>query len=392
MAEHHEHQFRGVWIPADVMAKAAAGEINAGDMLLLAIIDSLVAPDKGCYASNTYLANRTGRSERRVRVSISKLKDMGLLKQVGFDGKRRYLETAWSRVEVGRSTGQDRPETAGQSGRKRPGSYNSINNKAISEPAASEGAGGFGLVEPSGIPPTDFDVGIATELLDAARRHLGPAHKYVRRAKLSSWADHVRLLRTTDKVDERRISRVMDWYRKAIGGEFVPQVFSGEAFRQKFDRLEAAAKRDILNTATVGPEATKVATRLQALGWPKGSAEAIPAACQACWDAYAAWLAEVATYTAHLQQSPQAADKRLHRLAVHIGRKLPAPAHFVEQWMRAVNARVQAWDGWSGELAPYIFKPEAKRFQAMGRGWATEYCNDPDRWDKFIEAMQGCTV
>ena len=98
MAETHAPQFRGVWIPAEVLERYASGEINAADMLLLMIIDSLVAPDRGCYASNKYLAERTGRHEINTSKAIARLKKIGLLREVGFNGRRRVLETAWSRI------------------------------------------------------------------------------------------------------------------------------------------------------------------------------------------------------------------------------------------------------------------------------------------------------
>jgi len=176
------------------------------------------------------------------------------------------------------------------------------------------------------------------------------------------------------------------------GGEFVPQVFSGESFRAKFERLEAACQRDI-TSIEVTPEAAAVAGRLAGLGWPAGSAGAVPGAAQASLDAYAAFLAANRGFVERLRRDDLAKDygaerARLLKFGEHIADKLPAPGHFVETWLRAVHARVHGWDGWSGELAPYIFKPEAKRFLAMGRGWAEAYAGDPDRWDRYLEVMR----
>lgn len=98
MDEEHAPQFRGVWIPVEVLSLFHAGELSATDMLLLVTIDSLVAPGKGCYASNEYLGERTRRSVTKTSNAISRMKKTGLLRQVGFNGTRRFLETAWSRV------------------------------------------------------------------------------------------------------------------------------------------------------------------------------------------------------------------------------------------------------------------------------------------------------
>lgn len=378
--EHHERHFKGVWIPIEILDLAITKQITHGDVLLLSNINALTSRTRGCYASNRYLAETMGWTPRNTQERIAKLRKMGLLHDVG-GGIHRELETAWCRVEG--VTPHVTPPTTPTS----PPTYTTDNNTL---PSPNGADGGFGMVEPEGIPPTEFDIGITTELLDACRRHLGASHKYVRRAKVSQWADYIRKLRTTDKVEEARIRRVMDWYHKAIGEEFVPQAFSGEAFRNKFERLEAACKRDILSTTTVTQDARDIAARLAMLGWPKGTGEAVPAATQACLDAYGAWIELRNGFNKKLMNGTAAkyADAtRLFNLGLHLARTMPAPSQFVEGWMRAVNTRINGWDGFHGELAPYIFKPEQKKFRSMGRGWAEAYCSDPDRWDRYTEVM-----
>ena len=79
------------------------------------------------------------------------------------------------------------------------------------------------------------------------------------------WADNFRKLhdgdgdRLTGKgaVDLKRIERVLVWYRDNIGGEFVPVAYSGYTFCQKFDRIEAAIKRDQSPTAEIKPINTR---------------------------------------------------------------------------------------------------------------------------------------
>ena len=41
-----------------------------------------------------------------------------------------------------------------------------------------------------------------------------------------------------------RVNVVLGWYRKNVGGEYVPVVQSGKSFREKFVKLEAAMERD----------------------------------------------------------------------------------------------------------------------------------------------------
>lgn len=100
--EHHENQFTGWWTPAEIVVLFQTGKINAKELILLNTIDGLVkrtGGHVGCYASNGYLAKIVHvKDERTVRRMISKLKDMGLLIQIDFDGRKRYLETVWSRA------------------------------------------------------------------------------------------------------------------------------------------------------------------------------------------------------------------------------------------------------------------------------------------------------
>lgn len=61
--------------------------------------------------------------------------------------------------------------------------------------------------------------------------------------KIKSWANDFRLLKEKDGVDSQRIKKVLTWYRKNIGGQYVPEAFSASTFRSKFLKLESALER-----------------------------------------------------------------------------------------------------------------------------------------------------
>lgn len=71
--------------------------LDAIEKMLLIRIDSFCkfGDGDGCYASNDYLADFCGCSERKVTSSISRLKELGYIEQRAFDGRRRTL---WSRL------------------------------------------------------------------------------------------------------------------------------------------------------------------------------------------------------------------------------------------------------------------------------------------------------
>ncbi|RLF30306.1 MAG: hypothetical protein DRN14_00185 [Thermoplasmata archaeon] len=67
------------------------------------------------------------------------------------------------------------------------------------------------------------------------------------KSKLRSWGQSIKQLHTIEKIEIKRLKRVLLWYCKTITGgvpEFIPEAFSGAAFREKFLRIESAMQRE----------------------------------------------------------------------------------------------------------------------------------------------------
>lgn len=399
MEETYQPQFRGVWIPADILTMQEKGQLKAVDIILLAIIDSLVAPNHGCYASNEYLGKRIGLTTRNVQVHIAKLKKMGLVRaeKTGAGTKRRHLVTAWSRTQkegdenvVGGVTISSPPNIIKK--------YNTMSGAKKAPDGAKDV--GFGLVQTATTgdeDTTDFDMEAATKLKKAVARYLGVSHPIVKRCRVLAWARNFKLLRTQDATTEKRITEVLDWYTKHMGEEFVPQAFAGESFRKKFHAIERQCGRNVAENITtagnVTEEAIMVAKRLSALRWPAGSEQHLVGAVQASLTAYEEWLVQLRAFLGDLEADTKSKKygrhrKRLIAFGAYWQRTLPHPQHFVRRWFEEVWAKVKSWENWGGSLSPYIFSPEAKQFKNMGRAAANNYANDPARFDAFMEAMQ----
>lgn len=86
--EEQKRQFLGIWIPKELWEMK---ELNCQDKCLVAEIQSLDLGD-GCYASNKYFSEFFGITEIAVSNSISKLKKLGVLEQISFDGRLRKLK------------------------------------------------------------------------------------------------------------------------------------------------------------------------------------------------------------------------------------------------------------------------------------------------------------
>lgn len=82
--------FKGIWIPKEIYLDK---RLSAIDKMVLAEINSLCNDDTGCYASNEYLAYFCQCSPSKISKSISKLKDLGYVSIIGFDGRKRMLKT-----------------------------------------------------------------------------------------------------------------------------------------------------------------------------------------------------------------------------------------------------------------------------------------------------------
>jgi hypothetical protein len=87
--------FKGVWIPKEVWLNK---NLSIIEKCLLVEIDSLDNSERGCFASNEYLANFFKLSESRMANIISDLKKRGFINQIFFDGRQRGLRIIKSEV------------------------------------------------------------------------------------------------------------------------------------------------------------------------------------------------------------------------------------------------------------------------------------------------------
>lgn len=88
MKETHQRQFKGVWIKAEIWENR---DLSWLEKCLLAEIDCLDHPQNGCTASNEYLAEMFGSSTASIANMISKLRRLGFVYNVAFDGRRRSM-------------------------------------------------------------------------------------------------------------------------------------------------------------------------------------------------------------------------------------------------------------------------------------------------------------
>lgn len=93
--ESQKNKFTGVFIPAAIYEME---EISWAEKILWCEICALAGNDV-CYANNEYFAKKYKTTPEKISVKITKLKKLGLVKQVGFDGRKRYLKPCYEIIE-----------------------------------------------------------------------------------------------------------------------------------------------------------------------------------------------------------------------------------------------------------------------------------------------------
>lgn len=265
--EEHAWKFAGVWLPPDLLDKLRGGELNATEVMVYAVVQGLQG-DKGCYAADEYLAGLLGASTRTVRRAVNRLYALDLVVNVNPRNRRRALFVVPKQPQVptlpvpsqeaknGLPAPSGRPKMASSGGQKwpPPGSDSIVTKKHTVAPT---GAASVGCVvrkskEPTIVPfhqlptkptktqPTQADLDNATKLHQAilAKQATKPT-KFNRAA----WADHFRMLRDVDGIEDKTVAKVLAWYCAHLGEQYVPQAYSAQSFRTKFAPIQSAADR-----------------------------------------------------------------------------------------------------------------------------------------------------
>ena len=96
---------KGIWIPIEIWQNRS---LSWNEKILLMEIDSFTAKDRECYISNEYIAELLGVSVSWASKCLSHLLEVGLVRVVKFDGRKRYVEsTIQFKAELNESSMQD---------------------------------------------------------------------------------------------------------------------------------------------------------------------------------------------------------------------------------------------------------------------------------------------
>lgn len=88
-----ERQAKGIWIPIEIWESK---ELTWNEKILFLEIDSFTSNEKDCFFSNEYIANLLGVTENSANRILSSLISKGYVIKTSFDGRRRFIKTAYS--------------------------------------------------------------------------------------------------------------------------------------------------------------------------------------------------------------------------------------------------------------------------------------------------------
>jgi len=371
MNQEPEQHWRGWWIPAEIGKLMMRGKLEPREVILLAMIDGMVHHSgKSCWASNPELASYMGCSTKRIEFMISKLKRMKLLVVVGFDGRRRYIETQYSRI-LSRSLENE-------------GTVPANNRDRRNRPP--EGRPYYLRKKSTKGKPRNYFLIKCCELL---RTGVHTKTRNIISWRAQNQTEPFRLLIKDLNGDEERFLDVLEWYVEnldQVKAKRLPMTCSPSEFRKQWnwisERYEELKPKEV--KVKITKEAESIYDEVIGLGWPKGSDANLLEFIQRGIDEYRIFRNKIESHSETVKPYSNVAYQMLSYYSAR-------PYQFVVNWFRDLNAMCRGWDKWQGDLWKYQIKcnKESEKFMSIGRGYCKQYYSDAKNFDKLMEAIDG---
>lgn len=209
------------------------------------------------------------------------------------------------------------------------------------------------------------------------------------------WAAAFGILRRRLNKEHGLIDQVLDY---VIAKKITkPKINNGAKLAKEdiWDWIVRLMSEDVDRPIT--PEAKKIATRIQDLGWPLKSKKALPTIAQMSLDNLKPFLSAVRErakkYSVPIKvkydpkKHPKWAknkkmfqdDQRKYRyteLVFVIGQ----PTDFIQRYLKWLNGQMQSWSEFSGDVKAMVFKPDTGMGLRFGQNFG--------RWDQILEELK----
>ena len=377
--------------PREVVESLFAGGLSVLDMKIFFVIQSLSKTEKGCFLKNESFARLCKVTECSVKRTISRLKELDLIRQIGWDGHRRFLRSTYCcKEENGKSLGKISNETAGEkpmlpghSAPPLPGQpapplpgqpapppiyyiYNNIKNNTKNIPARNErgcDADGNSLIGKKD------DRTIWEKMSGHFKNHI-PGN-LAKRSIVSKDAKMLKSFCKREAIELPRIKKIMRWYSSQFDSKknpysrkylplYVPQAISMRTFCQKFIDIECAMLRQ--KEAPIESEKKQETIQL-----PPEQEKALQAMTKNIQYPQTALLSTLQKIIPGLMQALGTYRQRVERMVkVEVVREMYLNSLFTEQvffrdYANWIEGELRHWESWSGDFN--VFRFGASPFQ-----------------------------
>jgi hypothetical protein len=368
--------------PREVVESLFAGGLSVLDMKIFFVIQSLSKTEKGCFLKNESFARLCKVTECSVKRTISRLKELDLIRQIGWDGHRRFLRsTYYCKEENGESLGKISNETAGEKpmppghpapmlpGHPAPAPiyyiYNKVKNmKTKNIPARNErgcDADGNSLIGKKD------ERTIWEKMAGHFKNHI--PGDLAKRSIVSKDAKMLKSFCKRESIDLQRIKKIMRWYSSQFDKEknpysrkylplYVPQAVSMRGFCEKFVGIECAMLREGDDPQPQQNEMPKLTKKEEERMEMMKYQVQFPS------------NAKMETFPRLVHELSVSFDRYRERVLKEISDETTrqfylnsffTEFHFFLEYSLFISEEVRQWKGWSGDFS--IFVPREKHFK-----------------------------
>lgn len=372
-----KRHFTGWFIPRQIVDLFDEKTLSASEVILLSTIDSLVDPERGCYASNSYLAEQVGFDDpRSIPKKLKKFKSLGLIEvHLSEDRQTRAIYTLWNPIKCSKDVWPNdhprvakRPRGLSLIGKDNKTKYTRRNNS--DEEVASDKVVGFGLLPvKDNTNPVDMDLAKKLKEIILNNSTRSP------RINLTNWAKEFQILRCKEEVNEDLILQALEWLSLHFKDPYSPVILSAKSFRQKFEKLLIGMEKDsrhkppvkITYSDEIQRQADLLLNSLRNLNWPAPALAQLPdlvsEACQIATD--------LRKITLRIQHQEFGSITNREILAIHAVRNRLQTNSLLD-YFQGVYSKIANWKSWGGSMESFRFTNTEKHSNL--RSWILPSC------------------
>lgn len=195
--------------------------------------------------------------------------------------------------------------------------------------------------------------------------------------------------RLEKKHDKDTIQRVLDWYVANITKPYVPEAYSAQSFRKKFDAIKKQVDDQPISENELSPQELVILQRAKRLSWPNGVDALLPKIIKASFTKYSEFRARLSQAIIDLNKKARESPRvqRLACIANHLiaTNKLPSPVVFMDNWLSDLSGMVSR--GYQPSMARMTFAVNNPEFAKRAAGSVYEYCHDSRLWNELLKEI-----